>query len=251
MNNEKVMNEWAEFGKKMQIIAILTILTFVIPFVGLIQLIYIFLALGNIKNINYEMPDADLSEFRLKYIMGFLVGLIGGFLIFGAVMTFLVVLFFSGYYAIYGALTALIVLLIIAIIITIISAVLEYQAWSCLEAFFEKNRSNFPAMIAEDTLKGIKNMKTAIILDFTIILSIIGAILRIIAYFRIATLKDISNLYGRPTAPQPVQRPQAPPQPQPATRAPPKTQAAGYCPHCGAKTNTSGDFCSECGASLK
>jgi len=248
MNESKILNEFRDFGSKMQIIAILAILAFIIPFVGIIQLIYIFLALGTIKRITHEMPDANLSEFRLRYIIGFLVQLIGGCIMFIAFLMLILGLVFHYFYAF---ISGFIVMMVISMIIFLISAVLEYQAWGYLESFFENHRPMFPAMIVEDTLKGIKNLKLSVIFYMTLILSIIGVILQIVGFFRVASLKNLppSPEETVPAAPSPS----APTPPQPVPSTPPKvimSEEVRYCPHCGSKITTAGNFCSECGAQL-
>ncbi|MHA1658224.1 MAG: hypothetical protein ACTSUT_03755 [Promethearchaeota archaeon] len=51
MSNSSIMKEFYEFGKKMHAIGILAIVNLIIPFIGIVELIFIFLALGNIKRI--------------------------------------------------------------------------------------------------------------------------------------------------------------------------------------------------------
>ncbi|MHA1726326.1 MAG: zinc ribbon domain-containing protein [Promethearchaeota archaeon] len=258
MNESKILNAFRDFGFKMQIIGILAILAFILPFMGIIQLIYIFLALGTIKKIIYEMPDANLSEFRLKYIAGFLLKLIGACLFSIASLILVLGLMFHRFYAFFSG---FIVLLVISTIIFLISAVLEYQAWGCLEAFFVNHRSMFPAMIVEDTLKGIKNLKLGVIFYITLVLSIIGVILQIIGFFRVGSLKNLPTprkeaIPTVPTSKTPFPSPEQPiprTTPQPAPQSSSKiitTEEVRYCPHCGSKITKAEKYCPECGAQL-
>ncbi len=247
VSNEIVNKNWHDFGSKMHVIAILTILTFVLPFAGIIQLIFIFLALADIRKIMYQSPDADLSEFRTKYIAGFLVKLIGFILIYSAIVSMIPFAYFHFYFPIIGFAMAI----VFGGVILLVSAIIEYKAWSCLETFFENYQSNFPDAIARDTLKGIKNIKTAVIFRITIVLSFVSVILEIIGYFRIGSLKNLPIQRAQVVPQQPIQRPPAQPQYEPAPVAPIKQKTPSeFCPHCGAKSSSSGVYCSECGASL-
>ncbi|MHA1784674.1 MAG: hypothetical protein ACTSVE_05715, partial [Candidatus Helarchaeota archaeon] len=59
---------WRDFGKNMNLVAIMTVLTLVTGITGIIALIFLFKALGNIKMINYRLKSQYLDDFRKKYI---------------------------------------------------------------------------------------------------------------------------------------------------------------------------------------
>ncbi len=254
--NDKVMKEFQEFGSRMHIIAILSILTFVIPLVGLIQLVFIFLALGNIRRIYYEMPNPHLMEFRSKYIISFIISLCGTtVMLIGTVsgVMSLIGLIRLPYnnLVIRGVLTAMIVIIIIGVIFIIISGYIEYKAWENLMIFFENNRTMFPEMISKDAIDGARNLKTGTIFNMTIILAIVGVILRIIGYFRLASLKKLYNTYDQPASAysytaQPAVQTQA----QSVMEKTPGG-ITNFCIHCGTKIERDVKFCYSCGSHLE
>ncbi len=249
MSNEKVMYEFREFGSKMQIIAILSLLSLFIPFVGLIQLIFVYLALGNIRNIYYEMPNPNLMEYRSKYIMAFFVNLIGLFFTFGAMIG---LLFTLPYYRGLSVIIPLVGVIIFGIFIMIIAAYMESKAWEKLMFYLENNRTMFPEMIVNDAIKGAKNLKTGAILKITIILSIVGYILALIGLFQLSSLKSLYDAYGRPLpAQQQAIQPGVQAQVQPAIQQKTPVGALSFCPQCGAKIKGAENYCTACGSSLR
>jgi len=250
MLNEKVMKEFQEFGSRMSIIAILSILSFVLPFVGIIELIFIFMALGNIKRICFESPNMNLMEFRSKYIIAFVISLLGGFFLFGA-MIFLVIFVIYGYYWSYFILITFGVLMLIGIIIFVISGYIEYKAWENLMIYFETNKTMFPEIIAIEAIKGSKNLKLGAIFNLTIILAIVGVILRIIGFFQLASLKKLYEARGQPyIAPPTAVQPRIS-QPQAIAQEPAVSSTAGkFCPYCGTQVRADTKFCASCGAKI-
>lgn len=75
----------------------------------------------------------------------------------------------------------------------LVAAILQIQAWSSLESFFANNATLFPQEIAEDARVGAKLCKIGAILDITVILMFFGDILRVIGYFRLASLNDLDD----------------------------------------------------------
>ncbi len=251
MSSANINREFSEFGNKMLIIAILTIVSFVLGFASLISsfigfvglflnigiFILFFIALGNIYEAGTELNNQNLLEFRSKLIISLILGLIGSFFfvvgIFG-----LVIVFNAG--AILAAIIVFALFIIIGIVLLIIATVFRIIAWSKLKTFFELNASLFPSNIAEDAKSGASLCKIGAILDATIILSFVGDILRIIGYFKLKSLKD---LVGAPAV-RPAPLPEAP---QPA--ASPKT-AANFCPSCGSQIEPGVKYCTECGSEI-
>lgn len=246
MSNEKVMMEFQEFGSRMSIIAILAILNFVLPVMGLIELIFIFMALGNIKRICIEAPNMNLMEFRSKYIIAFVISLFGAFSIFSAAIG--LVLFFIYFNWVYGFITVFVTLLLFGITILIVSGYLEYKAWDNLRIYFENNRSMFPETIVMDSIKGAKNLKLGAIFTMTIILSIVGVILRIIGFFQLASLKRLFELRGPPLTFQPTISQLQINQPKMIVEEP--NTAGKFCPYCGTQLKSDAKFCSACGAQI-
>ncbi len=66
-------------------------------------------------------------------------------------------------------------------------------AWSQLEKFFTNNVSLFSQNISDDAKAGAKLCKIGAILDITIILGVIGEILRIVGYFKLASLRNLTG----------------------------------------------------------
>lgn len=250
IQNQKTFNEFKEFGDKIYIVAILSVLNFIIPFAGIIQLIYVFLALEHIKKIAYINKNKDLSDFRSKYIIGLILNIVALIVIFIPIISLFN--FPYSYYNIYRFLISFFIALIIAVIFSLVGGILQWQAWGCLEYFFETNREIFPPMVLEDTLSGIRNLKLGAIFSMTVILSIIGIIFEIIGYFQLASLKkilyDFKNTPHAPTSnwhqPPPV------PSPQFTFKTPQINMIIKFCPHCGIKIQIPGKFCSKCGARI-
>jgi hypothetical protein len=64
MVNVDIRNEFSEFGKKMKIVAIMTVLA-IIPYLGiilsLIGFIFAIMALSDIRNANYKLKQSSLE----------------------------------------------------------------------------------------------------------------------------------------------------------------------------------------------
>ncbi len=260
MSND-VMREWQEFGSRMQVVAILSVLTFVIPFFGLLELIFIFMALGNIRNIYYKNPDPNLMEFRSKYIISFVVSLLGIFVIISGALGLVLTLFgissrFSNFNFSRGwafIIVPFVVVILIGILILFIAGYLEYKAWGKLMVYFENNLSLFPERLGRDAINGAKNLKLGTVLSMTVILSFVGIIFQIIGYFKLASLKRLNDDYNRTPSAQPlVMQPMVQAPIQQAVQPPPKTIVSKFCPQCGNRFyGRDASFCSQCGNSIK
>jgi len=253
-SDQKVLRGFQEFGAHMQIIAILSVLSFLFPFAGLIMLIFILLALADIKKIYYEMPNVDLMEFRSKSIISFITGLLGMFMIAIGIVT--VVLSFFRYDFMYDfefffpSMIPIIVMFFIGLIVLLISGIVQYNAWNSLSRFFNENKDLFPQSIGDDAVKGSNNIKNGIILTMTLILAIIGIILIIIGYFRLASLKRCNDEYRQPIIVQ--QQVVSPYNQTQVIQAIPKIQIRekNFCYKCGTKIEDIASFCPMCGVSL-
>ncbi|TFG23608.1 MAG: zinc-ribbon domain-containing protein [Promethearchaeota archaeon] len=260
MSENELNSLWNSFGKNINLVAIMTILTLVTGITGIIALIFLFLALGNIKMINYRLNSQYLDDFRSKYITSFILKMVTiPILIVGIV---LLVFPFGGWY-IPGFwwinLVIGIVPLIIAVVLFIVSYSFEMKAWENLKFFLEENRSMFPEYLVRETIDGAEKLRTGALLNalgFLIITAIVGFILQIIGFFKLAKFENFHlsvplskpSVQHAPVAPTP-QEPQSRPSPYAV-----ETKVVGtrprFCPNCGAELKEDGKFCSECGSKI-
>ncbi len=241
MSSAIVNKEFTDFGKKMIIIAILTLLSFILgivgaffPLLGLIItvvfgvliIIFFLLVLGDIKKAGRELNNKQLLDFTPRFLWGTIMRFIGQ------------IIFSIGLMLIED----LWVMIIIGVVLIIVGSILRYKAWSGLATFFEANVQLFTPNISGRANTGAKLCKIATILDMTIIFSFIGEILRIIGYFMLSGTKNIWQAPG-----QPVYQPATPqPTPTPATSAP----SASFCPNCGSSITSGAKFCPNCGSDI-
>jgi len=236
-----ISEEFSEFGKKMKIIAIMIVLS-IIPFVGtilsLIGSIFAIMALSDIRNANYKLKQSSLDNYRTKYSRAIVFKIIST-VISGAVSFYsLSNPFHIGTFTILPT--------IISFIISIIAAAIEMDAWRSLTDFFNQNRSLFPTYIALEASEGSDKLRTAAImnvLSFLIIPIVIGFILQVVGYIKLAKLEE-TNRYSKTTPAIPV------PSTQEVSVAAPPPSKISFCPSCGAKMTGEWKFCEECGSEL-
>jgi len=252
MSNANINKEFADFGKRMNTIAILTLLSFILGIIGalvfivqigayilsFIIIIFFLLVLGNTKRAGRELNNKELLDFKPRFLWGTIIRFIGQ------------VLWSIGMWAIGDIISrrasspigGLILIVVIGVILIIVGSILRFKAWSGLATFFEANVQIFTQRISGKANTGAKLCKIATILDMTIILSFIGEILRIIGYFMLSGTKRI----GQAPA-QPVYQPAAP---QPATISTPSAPSANFCPNCGSTVVSGAKFCPNCGSDI-
>jgi len=203
MSNTDVNREFSEFGGRMKVMAILTLISVVIGLftgvstdfasAGFVDAVIVFvvfilfiLVLGDIKSAGVMLNNKNLLSFRSKIITGFILGIIGIIIFTAGLVGLGITIFFIGSFVL--AIIPLIISLI-GIVFLVIAAILQIQAWGRLESFFTNNATLFSQQVAEDARAGAKLCKIGAILDITIILTFIGDILRVIGYFKLAALK--------------------------------------------------------------
>ena len=240
MSTANVNKEFVDFGNRINIIAILTLLSLILGIIGafvaivgiialffnLIIIIFFLLVLGNLKRAGRELNNKELLAFTPRFLFGTIIRFIGQ------------VLWSIGWWSI----ADLWILVVIGVLLIIFGSILRYMAWGGLQTFFDTNSQLFPQDISFNGSKGAKFCKIATILDMTIILSLIGEILRIIGYFKLASTK---NLVEGPV--QPIYQPISP-QPTAAPVSPIST--AKFCPSCGSSIVSGARFCPNCGSEI-
>ncbi|MHA1625002.1 MAG: zinc-ribbon domain-containing protein [Promethearchaeota archaeon] len=255
---------WRDFGKNMNLVAIMTVLTLVTGITGIIALIFLFKALGNIKMINYRLKSQYLDDFRKKYITSFILKLVLiPFIVAGLVLLFLPIPYIypeMEYFPFYWINILIgVIPMVIAFILFIVSYSIEMKAWENLKLFLEQNRSMFPEYISREAIDGVENLRTGALLyalGFLVITAIIGFILQVIGFFKLAKFEKIYEpMYQTKTnIPQAPVFPIAPiSQSQPSPNVlENRVVGASYrfCPNCGTELKDEGKSCPDCGSSI-
>ena len=206
----EVNKEFSEFGNKMLILAILSLISFVLGIIAyaipavqyvnwaflVVSIVVLILALGNIKTAGEALDNNEkLSSFRSKIIVALILALIGTIFVTIGWLTILAIVegpdpgspaAIQGYIS-FG------ILILIGIVILIVGGVFEIIAWGSLRDFFKNNLSKFPEGIGKNAETGCYLMKLGAIFNLTFILAVIGFILRVIGYFMLSKLKDLDK----------------------------------------------------------
>ena len=85
---------WNEFGRDMNTVAILTLLSIVTGVTGFVAMIFVLVSLGNIKRINAKVKSLYLYDFHKKMVSSFIIKLIS----FGLLGVGIVGIVFSSYF---------------------------------------------------------------------------------------------------------------------------------------------------------
>jgi hypothetical protein len=253
MWNRSVYVELRDFGRNMQNVAIFMLIS-LIPAIGpialILYLVFMFNALKNIRLINYSLNDQDLELYRSKMVSSITRGFLAVFcLISGGIFIALGLLLpiLNNYITIIiGAL-----LLLMGFILMISSFATERNAWKNLNLFLTENKKMLPSLILRETVEGVDNLETSALLYSLFMFGItiiIGFIFRIIGYFKLSKLSQIS-------IPVPVEHVvqvvNSSPNSSSMIIARETLEKANFCPMCGAKASEYGSFCAECGSKIK
>ncbi len=205
----EVNKEFSEFGSKMLILAILALISFVLGVIAyvipavqyvnwavlVVSIVILIIALGNIKTAGEALDNNEkLSSFRSKIIVALILALIGTiFITVGLASIYAIInsgIDLGSPEAIQGYISFGI-LILIGIVVLVVGAVFEIIAWGSLRDFFKNNLSMFPEGIGKNAETGCFLMKLGAIFNLTLILALIGFILRVIGYFKLSKLKDL------------------------------------------------------------
>ncbi len=265
MDSNLIRTQFYQFGRHMHTVAIATVLSLIppiAPVAGIVALVFIFLALGDIKNLNYQIKNPNLELFRSKYISSFVTIIFAIILLVAGAVTLALSFIFPPYVLIFNAiiLPISIVLLVLGFILLISASVIEMRAWENLKIFFQQNKELVPDALRHEVIDGCDNLRTGALLyalGFLVITVFIGFIFKAVGYFKLAKMNTI--LYQEPSKPQPVQYQVQYQQPVAQDSQPnlPKEQVvaksvemSNFCPNCGAKLSRGGRFCPLCGSEI-
>ncbi|MFX1495203.1 MAG: zinc ribbon domain-containing protein [Promethearchaeota archaeon] len=286
MSHKDVNYKFYKFGKFIRVVAIATILSIMpyIAFAGMVlTVIFVIIASVYMLDINRQLKNAILGEFRSKWLKGVIIRIIGMFVLNVCFVIILAMINRRGILGIIELITtgwafpypnpALVLLIgvgvafLIGFIFAIVGASKEMAAWRLFYNFFKENQDMFPKMISADAMEGAEKCRTGALmfaLNFLIITPLIGYIFQAIGYFKIASLIKLGEPYLDLKAVQPVQSvPISKPKPIPKSipKSIPKLESESvskassedlinYCPHCGEKVPPNARFCRLCGSSL-
>jgi len=265
LDNNFIRTQLYEFGSHIHTVAIAFVLSFIAPIspiVGIIALIFIFIALSDIKRLNIQLTNLNLEAFRTKYLRSFIFNILAiMLLIVGGVSLALVFIFpLPGFdYFGYGLAIA-IILMVIGFIFLISASVMKMRAWENLKQFFQQNKDLVPDALRHEILDGCDNLRTGALLyalGFLGITIIIGFIFKIVGYFKLAKLntiiyqsqpKEVSSQYRVQYQSEQSQSAQLNLLEE---QIPEKSvETINYCAYCGAKLNRGGHFCPLCGSKI-
>ena len=241
-----INKEFHEFGKYVQVVAILTIVSMAAGITGFVAMILLFVAMGCLKRANHILNNSLLHEFRAKYIKGFISRIAGTAIMVTGVANLVLYFFFATPIPFYITLPLSIVLIIAGIAFIYAGVASEMKAWKNLKIFFENSSEIFPAEISNEVIQGCDKLKTGALLSslgFLIVPAIIGFIFQVQGYFKLATLNKLSL----EDAPKIVKVEEDLPVPQPIEKVDIKIR---FCPNCGAELSGLGQFCALCGSRI-
>ncbi|TFG23837.1 MAG: zinc ribbon domain-containing protein [Promethearchaeota archaeon] len=255
MLNKSIYVELRDFGRNMQYLGIFMLLS-LIPGIGaiamILYLVFMFNALKNIKLMYYSLNDQNLESFRIKIISSITRGFLSVFSLVPGGIFLAIGLHLSMWnndiLIIIGSL-----LLLLGFILMISSFATERTAWKNLKAFLRENQSELPDFILREVIEGTDNLETGALLYSMFMFGItiiIGFIMRVIGYFKLAKLSQVNFPDQVPVPVEPiVQIVQSSPKVSNVSLE--RSENTNFCPMCGSKISRYGIYCSECGSKLQ
>jgi len=247
MSSVSIKKEFHDFGKHIEKVAFLTVISLAIGITGFIAMIFLFIAFGCLKRINSTLNDLRLQGFRSSYIRS-IISKIGGVivLIVGGIN---LALFFINPTPLpmYVSLSIPIILLLSGIVLIYLGIAAEMKAWKNLRIFFENNFKMFPTAISNKAIKGCDKLRTGSLLIsfwFLVIPAIIGFIYQIQGYFMLAKFENLPII-------DTVETTELAEDSYKTQEILISQENVNYCPNCGAKLSELGRYCALCGSEIR
>lgn len=173
-NSVNLAKEFFEFGKKMQIIGILTVIS--IFFSGLLEIVIIILllmSLGNVKRIYSVAYDENLKKFRSSITHALIIQIVG----FGILVTItsIIAVTMMGFFPtssqmpsasfLTGLINFGVSIGIMGVVVWMLSTMFMMSSWSNLNTFFINNDEVFTGDLGHDVRKGSKYLRTSYLLE--------------------------------------------------------------------------------------
>jgi hypothetical protein len=214
MEKSHFNREMEEFGTKMYVLGILSIISiFTAEIIQLAIFIILLLSLKHIKEANLELEDERLEKFRKNVIYAVIVGIVGGIviIIIGAIFAMLFLVSIPGFpfnapltVSEFQQLAPMIRILLFILLggLPVGGVALGFliMGWKNLHLFFEKNSGLFPNRIGREAVDGSEKMRKAYLL--LLITLIIGAVLDLIAIVVFPQIISLISAFIAKTTPQ-------------------------------------------------
>ena len=213
MEKTNIVRQFEDFGIKMYILAILSIISiFLGSFIQLIMFIILLISLGDIKKANLELHNEHLGKFRKYIIYAVIVGIIGA-LILTVITVFVLFLFISAFPGFtFGApitvpeflemvplITTLMVVLLGGFPVGAVALGLLIIAWKNLQMFLEMNSGLFPNTVVPKAIDGSKKIKKSYL--YLLIVLILGEVIVLVAIFGFPQIEPLIIAFITETIP--------------------------------------------------